>query len=154
MEVLMETKKAQPRFTEEFKIEAVKQVTEWGHAVAEVAVRLGVSAHSLYTWIKRYSVPAEQRAERDSQADEIRRLKAELRRVTEERDILKRPPRTLPSSPGEVRVHRRPRGAVPGASPVFDAGGASERLLRLEAAARLCTLGRGSARRRVDYAML
>ena len=46
--------------------------------------------HSLYTWIKRYGVPAEQRAERDSQADEIRRLKAELRRVTEERDILKK----------------------------------------------------------------
>jgi transposase len=90
MEVLMETKKAQQRFTEEFKIEAVKQVTERGHPVAEVAVRLGVSAHSLYTWIKRYSVPAGQRAQHDSQADEIRRLKAELRRVTEERDILKK----------------------------------------------------------------
>lgn len=49
-----------------------------------------VIAHNLYTWIKRYSVPAEQRAERDSQADEIRRLKAELRRATEERDILKK----------------------------------------------------------------
>jgi len=61
MEVLMETKKAQQRFTEEFKIEAVKQVTDRGHPVAEVAVRLGVSAHSLYTWIKRYGVPAEQR---------------------------------------------------------------------------------------------
>jgi transposase len=89
MEVLMETKKAQRRFTEEFKIEAVKQVTERGHPVAEVSVRLGVSAYSLYTWIKRYSVPAEQRAQHDSRADEIRRLKAELRRVTEERDILK-----------------------------------------------------------------
>ncbi|WP_374617286.1 IS3 family transposase [Thauera aminoaromatica] len=91
----METKKAQQRFTEEFKIEAVKQVTDRGHPVAEVAVRLGVSAHSLYTWIKRYGVPAEQRAERDSQADEIRRLKAELRRVTEERDILKKGRRVL-----------------------------------------------------------
>ena len=86
----METKKAQQRFTEEFKIEAVKQVTDRGHPVAEVAVRLGVSAHSLYTWIKRYGVPAVQRVERDSQTDEIRRLKAELRRVTEERDILKK----------------------------------------------------------------
>lgn len=53
----METKKSQQRFTEEFKVEAVKQVTEKGFAVAEVAVRLGVSAHSLYSWIKRYSVP-------------------------------------------------------------------------------------------------
>lgn len=58
MEVSIETKKSQQRFTEEFKVEAVKQVTEKGFAVAEVAVRLGVSAHSLYSWIKRYSVPA------------------------------------------------------------------------------------------------
>lgn len=90
----METKKTQPRFTEEFKIEAVKQVTERGHAVAEVTVRLGVSAHGLYTWIKRCcvpaEVPAEQRAQHDSQADEIRRLKAGLRRVTEEHDSLEK----------------------------------------------------------------
>lgn len=46
---------AQPkRFTEEFKIEAVRQVTERGHRVADVAERLGVSAHSLYQWRKRY----------------------------------------------------------------------------------------------------
>ncbi len=47
--MLMGTKKAQQRVTEEFKIEAVKQVTDRGHLVAEVAVRLGVSSHSLYT---------------------------------------------------------------------------------------------------------
>jgi len=76
----METKKRQQRFTEEFKIEAVKQVSGRGHPVVEVAVRLGVSTHSLYAWIKRFGAPAEQRAERKSQSDEIRRLKAELRR--------------------------------------------------------------------------
>lgn len=90
MGVLMETMKTQPHFTEEFKFEAVKQMTERGHPIAEVAVRLGVSAHSHYTRIKRYSVAAEQRAQHDSRADKIRRLKAELRHVTEERDILKR----------------------------------------------------------------
>ncbi|WEN42843.1 hypothetical protein CKCBHOJB_02443 [Thauera sp. GDN1] len=37
----METKQAQQRFTEKFKIEAVKQVTDQGHPLAEVAVRLG-----------------------------------------------------------------------------------------------------------------
>ena len=42
------------RYTEEFKIEAVRQVTERGHRVADVAERLGVSAHSLYQWRKRY----------------------------------------------------------------------------------------------------
>lgn len=38
------------RYTEEFKVEAVRQVTDRGHSVAEVADRLGVSIHSLYTW--------------------------------------------------------------------------------------------------------
>lgn len=36
------------RYPEEFKIEAVKHITERGLRVAEVAERLGVSAHSLY----------------------------------------------------------------------------------------------------------
>ena len=47
------------RYPEEFKIEAVKQVTDRGHAVADVASRLGVSQHSLYEWLKRYSLPPE-----------------------------------------------------------------------------------------------
>lgn len=45
------------RFTEEFKLEAIKQITEQGRSVAEVADRLGVSTHSLYAWIKRYNKP-------------------------------------------------------------------------------------------------
>ena len=36
------------RYPEEFKIEAVKQVTEKGKPVADVAQRLGMSVHSLY----------------------------------------------------------------------------------------------------------
>ena len=40
------------RYTEAFKNEAVKQVTERGHAVMEVANRLGISPHSLYQWMK------------------------------------------------------------------------------------------------------
>jgi len=45
------------RYPEEFKIEAVKQVTEKGKPVADVAQRLGMSVHSLYAWIKLYSKP-------------------------------------------------------------------------------------------------
>ena len=36
------------RYTNEFKSEAVKQITERGYPVAEVAQRLGVSRHSVY----------------------------------------------------------------------------------------------------------
>ena len=78
------------RYPEEFKIEAVKQITERGHAVADVASRIGVSQHSFYEWIKRYSLPAAERIEVQGQTAEIRRLKAELKRVSEERDILKK----------------------------------------------------------------
>jgi len=78
------------RYTEEFKIEAVKQVTDRGYSVAEVAERLGTTTHSLYTWIKRYGEQSPQQVSMaDSQAENAR-LKAELRRVTEERDILKK----------------------------------------------------------------
>jgi transposase len=41
------------RYTEEFKIEAVRQTSQRGHPVAEVAGRLGVTTHSLYQWIKK-----------------------------------------------------------------------------------------------------
>ena len=78
------------RYTEEFRIEAVKQVTDRGHPVAEVASRLGVTTHSLYQWIKRYRVPPAEREAAQDQPTEVRRLKAELKRVTEERDILKK----------------------------------------------------------------
>lgn len=81
--------KNQP-YPEEFRIEAVKQITERGHKVAEVSARIGVSQHSLYKWIKIYSAPADVRQTQNVQAEELRRLKAELRRVTEERDILKK----------------------------------------------------------------
>lgn len=78
------------RYPDEFKIEAVKQVTDRGYPVADVAARIGVSQHSLYEWIKQFSLPESERAEARSQQEEIRRLKSELRRVTEERDILKK----------------------------------------------------------------
>jgi transposase-like protein len=74
-------------FSDDFKRDAVAQITERGYPVAEVSKRLGVSAHSLYAWKKKFSKSPDP-GEGD-QAAEIRRLKQELARVTEERDILK-----------------------------------------------------------------
>jgi transposase len=78
------------RYTEEFKVEAVKQVTDRGYSVAEVAARLGTTTHSLYAWMKRYGAPKPQQANKVDDQAEIAKLKADLRRVTEERDILKK----------------------------------------------------------------
>ena len=78
------------RYTEQFKIEAVKQVTDRGRPVSEVADRLGVTSHSLYQWVKKLSIPEAERNAASTKDDELRRVKAELKRVTEERDILKK----------------------------------------------------------------
>ena len=80
------------RYPEEFRIEAAKQILEHGHSVADVSRRLGVSSHSLYKWVRQQQVPAVQRSQQLSQSEELRRLKTELKRVTEERDILKKRP--------------------------------------------------------------
>lgn len=77
------------RYTEEFRIEAVKQITERGYKVSEVAKRLGVTPKSLNDWLKKYGDQGSQHQTINDQQDELRKLKAELRRVTEERDILK-----------------------------------------------------------------
>ena len=77
------------RYPEEFKIQAVKQVVDKGFTITDVAQRLGVTYKSLYTWVQKYSKPEGSRESEDAQQSEIRKLKAELRRVTEERDILK-----------------------------------------------------------------
>ena len=82
----------QQRYTPEFKDEAVKQVTERGHSVQEVAARLGVSSHRLYKWVKSVR-PSKEEQRSDELLDakkEILKLRAELRRVQEERDILKK----------------------------------------------------------------
>jgi len=78
------------RYTEEFKQEAVKQVTERGYSVVEVAERLGTTTHSLYAWLKKYDKPKPREAHKQDSEAEIARLKGELKRVTMERDILKK----------------------------------------------------------------
>ncbi len=80
------------RYTDEFKSDAVKQIVERGYSVTEISKRLGVSSHSLYKWVKEFGGGREKRSagEVDSIRRENARLKAELKRVEEERDILKK----------------------------------------------------------------
>ena len=89
------------RFTPEFKEEAVRQVTERGYPVSEVAARVGVSPHSLYKWVKAVAPDrTEQRASELLEAkSEILRLRAQLRRTEEERDILKKAARYFAREP-------------------------------------------------------
>ncbi|WP_231123730.1 IS3 family transposase [Citrobacter freundii] len=79
------------RYPEEFKTEAVKQVVDRGYSVASVATRLDITTHSLYAWIKKYGPDSSTNKEQSDAQAEIRRLQKELKRVTDERDILKKP---------------------------------------------------------------
>jgi len=80
------------RYTEEFKAEAIKQVTERGYKVQEVCERLGISSKSLYLWLRlaRKSNGKYSQNSDNELKQEIGRLKLELKRVEEERDILKK----------------------------------------------------------------
>ena len=89
------------RYTEEFKRGAVAQVKERGFSVQDAASRLGVSTKSLYDWIKEFSKSPQQ----NEQDVEIKNLRKELARVTEERDILKKRPRTSRRVQSEVRLY-------------------------------------------------
>ena len=64
------------RYPPEFKDEAVRQVLERGYTVAEVSQRLGVSAHSLYKWVK-----AVKPGKSDEQAAELVEAKSEILRL-------------------------------------------------------------------------
>ena len=75
------------KYTAEFKLEAVKQILDKGHSAVEVSSRLGVPVGLLYTWTRKLKRPYEKPIEdvKALQAEMVR-LKAELRRTTEERD--------------------------------------------------------------------
>jgi len=80
------------RYTDEFKSEAVKQITERGHEVADVAQRLGVSTKSLYKWRQAIDLQKHPAVSADIVAlkQEVARLNKALKRANEERDILKK----------------------------------------------------------------
>ena len=120
-----------PNFSEDFKRDAVHQITVRGYAVREVSERLGVSTYSLYKWMKLYAKAASQTSFVDHEA-ENRRLKRELARMTEERDILKKRPRTSQRMQGEVRVHCRAPPSVFGTQDVSLPQYPSQRVLCMD----------------------
>ena len=86
------------RYTQEFKEAAVKQITERGYSVAEVAERLDISTKTLYHWRSQLSDKPKSVQSSDEKL-KIAKLEAELKRVTEERDILKKAARYFASNP-------------------------------------------------------
>ena len=89
------------RYSPEFKEEAVRQIVDRGYSVAEVSERLGVSVHSLHKWVKAVTPDksGQQATELVEAKKEILKLRSQLRRTEEERDILKKAARYFASQP-------------------------------------------------------
>ena len=78
------------QFAKEFKLEAV-QLAERGEApLAQVARDLGLHANVLRSWMRLYGKRADGTRMTPEEREELIRLRREVRRVTEERDILKK----------------------------------------------------------------
>lgn len=81
-------------FTDEFKREAVRLCNEPGAVVTQVARDLGIGENLLRRWVRLARDGAlEMDASKPLRAEalsEVQRLQRELRRVTMERDILKK----------------------------------------------------------------
>ena len=75
----------------EFRREAIALLKSSGKTIPQLAAELGISPQSLRNWSRQLDVD-DGRAEGLSSAerDELRRLRRELRIVTEEREILKK----------------------------------------------------------------
>ncbi len=83
--------KTKPKvYPAEFKESAVKLAIESNRPVAQTAKELGVTRTTLYTWVDKYSKPKEMIRTDEHLYDELKRLKKDLARVTQERDLLKK----------------------------------------------------------------
>lgn len=88
----MATGKTKRKFEPEFKAEAVRLVCDQGRTVADVARSLGIHVNTLHTWVKEGVAEGRgaRRSHRNAESEAVRKLERELKRVTEERDILKK----------------------------------------------------------------
>ena len=86
--------KVRGQYPPEFKLQAVKMMTDEGLSVAEVARRLGISESRLHEWKKAVRERGEQAfpgaGHPTPLEEENRRLRAEVKRLEVERDILKK----------------------------------------------------------------
>ena len=87
------TKRKRQKYTQEFKEEAVKLVTEQGYQIAEAARNLGIHANMLSRWKREIEGSIESSPGIGSLNDvhsELRRLRKENKRLKMEREILKK----------------------------------------------------------------
>lgn len=83
------------RFSREFKLEAIRLLGKSDKPATHLAMELGIPRNRLYKWQKELGAKGETAFQGSgrkpaSQQSEVEQLKVELKKVTEERDILKK----------------------------------------------------------------
>jgi transposase len=87
------TVKQRKGFTIEFKIDAVKLVTEQGYKISEASRNLGVSTSVLWRWRDQIQNEGEQafpgKGHMPAEKEELYKLRKQVKQLQMERDILK-----------------------------------------------------------------
>jgi transposase len=85
-------KKKRSKYTQEFKEEAVKLITEQGYQIAEAARNLGINQTMLWRWKRDIEGGADPSGSQGGTAIqvELTRLRKENKRLKMEREILKK----------------------------------------------------------------
>jgi len=77
------------QYTEEFKREAIELIKRSGKSKAQISHELGVNGQNISRWWQKYEQDEDESKEQTVNPEAFRAMQAELRRVKEERDILK-----------------------------------------------------------------
>ena len=87
-------KKKRKSYSREFKLEAVGLITQKGYSIAEASRNLGIEYSVLRRWKTQLADDPQNafpgKGKLKAQDEDLRRVKRELERVKEERDILKK----------------------------------------------------------------
>ena len=82
--------KPRRQYTEEFKRETVELIKSSGKSQAQIARELGISDQNISRWWRAYGPTNNIDESQNVGKEDYKAIQAELRRVTEERDILKK----------------------------------------------------------------
>ena len=90
----MEEHRKRKRYDKQFKLDAIRRITEGGRSVTSVGRELGIATNQLHRWKKELSKGASHafpgKGHTRVENQELEDLRKELARVKEERDILKK----------------------------------------------------------------
>jgi transposase-like protein len=109
-------------YPKEFREGALALVRQGERSIPDIARELGIAESCLRRWAKQDQLDHRERDDglTSAEREELTELRKRVRRLEQEKEILRKRP---PSSPGtrsgeRVRVHRRGEGQPPDRSPV------------------------------------